>query len=83
MLLFLFGWGPHTKDLGSGVDAICERCHNRATMRRVRTSIQVTCFFVPILRWRRQTFDTCPVCGHGRHLPAAGSAMGERELQAA
>lgn len=83
MFFFLFGWGPHTRDLGPGVDAICERCHNHATMRRVRTSMQITCFFVPILRWRRQTVDTCPMCGHGRPVPAAEPAMSERKLRAA
>ena len=62
-MFLLFGFGTKQQHLGPGQTRTCPNCHNTTQWARLREFKQFTVFFIPIARWGRQRFDTCPVCG--------------------
>ena len=62
-MFFLFGFGSKQRHLGPGETRTCSRCGNTTRWERVRQYKQFTVFFVPIARWGRRQFETCPICG--------------------
>ncbi|MFQ1002814.1 zinc-ribbon domain-containing protein [Modestobacter sp. SSW1-42] len=62
-MFFLFGFGTKQTDLGPGEVRTCPDCGNTTQWARVRQSRQLTVFFVPVARWRREELEVCPVCG--------------------
>lgn len=70
MFLLVFGLSTRLKRLGDGLRHECPRCHNTSVWQRLRRYHQFTLFFVPVLRWRRQEIEVCPICGAERAAPA-------------
>ncbi len=62
-MFLLFGLGTKQQDLGPGETRTCPNCGNTSQWVRMRQSRQFTVFFVPVARWGRRQFETCPVCG--------------------
>jgi predicted nucleic acid-binding Zn ribbon protein len=62
-VFLLFGFGTKQKHLGPGQTRTCPRCGNTTQWERVRQFRQFSVFFIPIARWGRRQFETCPVCG--------------------
>lgn len=62
-MFFLFGYGSKRRHLGVGGVHTCPRCHNTSQWARMRQYNQLTVFFVPVLRWKRVTFEQCGICG--------------------
>lgn len=62
-MFLLFGFGTKQKDLGPGATRTCPRCSNTTTWGRVRQYRQFSVFFLPLLRWKRETLEVCGVCG--------------------
>jgi hypothetical protein len=62
-VFLLFGFGTKQKHLGPGRTRTCPRCGNTTQWERVRQFRQFSVFFIPIARWGRRQFETCPVCG--------------------
>jgi zinc-ribbon family len=63
MLFFIFGYGIKQKLIGAGDVRACPRCRNTTQWTRMREFKQLTLFFVPVARWKRQQFEICGVCG--------------------
>jgi len=63
-VFLLFGFGSKQQDLGPGQVRSCPRCGDTSQWQQVRQFRQFTVFFVPILRWRRQRFEVCGICGN-------------------
>ena len=62
-MFFLFGFGSRQKELGTGATRTCPRCSNTTVWTRVRRYRQLSVFFVPVLRWRREQLELCTICG--------------------
>ena len=62
-MFFLFGFGTKQQLLGPGETRTCPRCANTTQWELVRQYKQLSVFFIPIARWGRRRFETCPVCG--------------------
>lgn len=73
MLFLLFGGGTRLKQMGTGEQHTCPRCHNTTTWQRVRRCNELTFFFVPIARWSRRDLEACPICGESREISLPSS----------
>ena len=62
MFLF-FGFGTKQQDLGPGDVRTCPNCGNTSQWMRVRQFRQLSVFFVPVARWRREYLEICGICG--------------------
>lgn len=64
-MFFIVGISSPTKVLGPGSTQVCPRCGNQGTFTRVRSSRQLTAFFViPLWRWGRREYEQCGICSH-------------------
>lgn len=70
MFFLLFGLSTRLKPLGAGSLRECARCHNTTRWSRLRRYHQLTLFFIPVLRWRREEIEACPICGAEQPAPA-------------
>lgn len=62
-MFFLFGLSTKQRQLGTGATRTCARCANTTAWVAIRRFRQFSLFFVPVLRWRRERLEVCPVCG--------------------
>lgn len=75
MLFLLFGGGTRFRIEGTGEERTCPRCHNTSTWQRLRRFQELTFFLIPVARWGRHEFETCPVCGEAQELPKTPRRM--------
>lgn len=61
-MFLLFGLGTKQRHRGPGEQRTCPRCHNTTRWARLRQYRQLTLFFVPVARWKRQELEVCGIC---------------------
>jgi len=66
--VIIFGFRKTRKILGTIGSHECSNCHNISNWDVVRLISWFTLFFIPIIPYRWQYFEICPICEHGREI---------------
>ena len=76
-MVLIFGWGGGpAEDRGEVAGLRCPNCHNDVWFHKVRSTKQVSLFFVPVMPYGTDEYLLCPVCRHRlQTAPAHQSAV--------
>ena len=68
-MVLIFGWGQGSVDDRGEVAPIrCPNCHNDVFLHLVRSTKEVSLYFVPVMPYGTDEYLVCRVCGHGLHV---------------
>jgi hypothetical protein len=68
-LVLIFGWGQGSvDDRGEVAPVRCPNCHNDVFLHLVRSTKEVSLYFVPVMPYGTDEYLVCRVCGHGLHV---------------
>jgi hypothetical protein len=68
-VVLIFGWGQGSVDDRGEVAPIrCPNCHNDVFLHLVRSTKEVSLYFVPVMPYGTDEYLVCRVCGHGLHV---------------
>jgi hypothetical protein len=77
-VVLIFGWGRGpADDRGEVAPLRCPNCHNDVFFHRIRSTKQVSLFFVPVVPYGTDEYLVCPVCGRGLQIPPGHQAAVE------
>lgn len=72
----IFGGGVKQKAMGSTSQRNCPRCHNTTPWIVYDTTKYFSLFFIPVARWGKRYFISCPICGETIALDSRDEARG-------
>ena len=68
-MVLIFGWGGGpVEDRGEVAALRCPNCHNAVFFHKIRSTRQVSLFFVPVMPYGTDEYLICPVCRHGLQI---------------
>ena len=67
-MFILFGSKQTKKELALGRELLCPRCNNVSRWPVVQYTTWFSLFFVPVIPFRNQYFEMCPICKAGKKL---------------
>ena len=68
-MVLIFGWGQGSvDDRGEVAPVRCPNCHNDVFLHLVRSTKEVSLYFVPVMPYGTDEYLVCRVCGHGLHV---------------
>jgi hypothetical protein len=68
-MVVIFGWGGgEAKDLGEIAPTTCPTCHNQVFLHHIRTTKQVSLYFVPMANYGTNEYLACPICKQGMQI---------------
>ena len=67
-MFILFGTKQTQKTLSMGREFQCPRCSNIRRWPIVQYTSWFSLFFIPVIPYKNQFFEMCPVCKAGRKL---------------
>ena len=68
-VVLIFGWGQGSvDDRGEVAPVRCPNCHNDVFLHLVRSTKEVSLYFVPVMPYGTDEYLVCRVCGHGLHV---------------
>jgi hypothetical protein len=68
-VVLIFGWGQGSVDDRGEVAPIrCPNCHNDVFLHLVRSTKEVSLYFVPVMPYGTDEYLVCRVCGRGLHV---------------
>ena len=68
-MVLIFGWGGGpVEDRGEVAALRCPNCHNAVYFHKIRSTKQVSLFFVPVMPYGTDEYLICPVCRHGLQI---------------
>ena len=68
-MVLVFGWGQGSvDDRGEVAPVRCPNCHNDVFLHLVRSTKEVSLYFVPVMPYGADEYLVCRVCGHGLHV---------------
>jgi uncharacterized protein YbaR (Trm112 family) len=69
-VVLIFGWGGGpVQDGGEVAPVRCPNCHNDVFLHKIRSTKQVSLFFIPVMPYRTDEYLVCPVCRNGLQIP--------------
>jgi hypothetical protein len=68
-VVLIFGWGQGSvDDRGEVAPVRCPNCHNDVFLHLVRSTKEVSHYFIPVMPYGTDEYLVCRVCGHGLHV---------------
>ena len=68
-MVIVFGWGGgEAKDLGEVAPTTCPNCSNQVFLHHIRTTKQVSLYFVPMANYGGNEYLACPICRQGMQI---------------
>ncbi len=67
-MLILFGTKQTKKQVARGRELLCPRCNNVRLWPVVQYTSWFSLFFIPLIPYKNQYFEMCPICKAGKKL---------------
>ena len=85
-MVLIFGWGSSgAQDRGEVAPLRCPNCHNDVYMHAVKSSKELSLYFIPLVPYASDEYLSCPICRAGiklqpAHRPAVTSMIASTRL---
>jgi hypothetical protein len=85
-VVLIFGWGSSgAQDRGEVAPLRCPNCHNDVYMHAVKSSKELSLYFIPLVPYASDEYLACPICRAAiktaqEHRPAVQSMLASTQL---
>jgi uncharacterized protein YbaR (Trm112 family) len=71
-MVLIFGWGSSgVRDLGEVAPLLCPNCHNNVFLHQIKSSREVSLYFIPLVPYATDEYLACPICHAGLQIQPA------------